>query len=542
MSDGSRQELFSAWIDGRISADDSARLEAELRGSREARDEFRTWAVLDSLLVEQSVARAFTVADSAAAEVTRKRRWHVAAAVLIAGGLTAILVSVLVAIGIDTVRTLPLATVTDMRFPAVAEGARPLAIGQRLGPGPVSIDGGAVELSLRNGVVLVLEGDADLELRGEMDAFLHQGCAVVRMPKGMHGFQLSTPTTRVLDLGTEFAVKAGAGLVTDVQVYEGAVIAGANTADGGGPFPRRLEAGQAVRFLPHSAADAQPLPYVERRFVRRLTADLPAETATEEERKADRRWPGRPHFDSLVVAPAEAAVVIDGRLDEWRESPGFARTAHAPPGSRSVEVRGWMKYDPERLYIAAHVGDPEPMRSEIDPAIEPELGWAGGSVQVRLSTDRLMGWPAQGNSFDYFATRGIEPAPEQRAQAENPRLSHLTMWYHAASQTPCLTIAHGMLFRNLSVNPDGFRGVFTRDPDGQGYCLEYSIPWRLLNCADAPPRSGDVLAAIWQVHWSDATGRLRRSRDHLVEVRNPGEPLRINSWHRAATWGRAEYQ
>jgi len=97
-----------------------------------------------------------------------------------------------------------------------------------------------------------------------------------------------------------------------------------------------------------------------------------------------------------------------------------------------------------------------------------------------------------------------------------------------------------MLFDTLELNPSGFRAVYTSDPDGKGYVLEYAIPWRLLNCADDPPQAGDRLAAVWQVNWSDAAGRMRR--EHMVEIHNPHEPLRINVWERAATWGRAEYR
>jgi hypothetical protein len=119
------------------------------------------------------------------------------------------------------------------------------------------------------------------------------------------------------------------------------------------------------------------------------------------------------------------------------------------------------------------------------------------------------------------------------------------MWFHAASQTPCLTIHRGMLVGDLEVNPSagqagGYRGGFTRDADGKGYTLEYAIPWRLLNCADDPPRAGDELAAVWQVYWSDELGRLQRQ--HMVEIRNSLEPREINVWERGATWGRAEYQ
>ena len=67
--------------------------------------------------------------------------------------------------------------------------------------------------------------------------------------------------------------------------------------------------------------------------------------------------------------------------------------------------------------------------------------------------------------------------------------------------------------------------------------MEYAIPWELLGAADDPPRAGDVLAAVWQVHWSDATGTAWR--DQMVEFRNPSEPEWIFVWERAGTWGRA---
>jgi hypothetical protein len=164
---------------------------------------------------------------------------------------------------------------------------------------------------------------------------------------------------------------------------------------------------------------------------------------------------------------------------------------------------------------------------------------------VRVSTDREMGWPVAGNTSGYFAQRKLSPSAEEKLLATNPRLAHLTMWYHSASQAPCLTIHRGMLVGDLEVNPSagqpgGYRGAFSRDADGKGYILEYAIPWALLNCAHDPPRSGDVLAAVWQVHWSDEAGRLQRQ--HMVEIRNLLEPREINVWERGATWGRAEYR
>jgi len=159
---------------------------------------------------------------------------------------------------------------------------------------------------------------------------------------------------------------------------------------------------------------------------------------------------------------------------------------------------------------------------------------------VRLSTDRGLGWPARGNAATYYRERQLAPAEADLMAAANPRLAHLTMWHHAPTGRACLTIAHGMDLSRLAVDPEGFEGKFLPDPDGRGYVLEYAIPWRLLGAADDPPRSGDVLAAAWQVFWSDAAGQMWR--EHLVEIRNLAEPPLIWVWERAANWGRAVYR
>ena len=433
----------------------------------------------------------------------------------------------------------PLATVTHKKSLLSADTERSLVVGQPLEPGHVRILGGAVEMSLRNGVTIVLEGPGDLELRGELEAFLHAGNVVVRMPEGKSGFRLDTATTGVLDLGTEFAVKAGAGFVTDVQVYDGAVIAAGRSPETSGRFPKRLEAGQAARFSPQAAAEPESIPYAESRFVRRLLPDVGIEHRAVSSDDDEVRQYGRATHATIVVTRALEPVAIDGRLDDWQAVAGFAASRDGTSDCQEW-ADGRMQYDDDHLYIAAHVGDPAPMRSTIDPTLDADDGWRGGGVQVRLSTDREMGWPVNANAPNYFAMRSIAPSDGQKAAATNPRLSHLTMWFHAPSHTACLTIAHGMLLGEPAVNPSGFRGSYRRDADGKCYVLEYAIPWRLLHCEADPPRRGDTLAAAWQVHWSDENGRLWR--DQLIEVRNPEEPRRIMIWERGATWGRAEYR
>jgi hypothetical protein len=431
----------------------------------------------------------------------------------------------------------PLAKVTQARFVLPAEGERPLTVGQFLEAGRIRIGGGAVELTLRNGVVVVFEGPGELDLFGELASTLHDGNVVVRMPAGKNGFVVRTPATDVLDLGTEFAVSIGPGNTTDVQVYDGAVITSPSRRQETIRAPRRLVAGEAVRFPSEPNLEPAAMAYRPERFVRKLPADvgvpLGAASVTEEMRHF-----GPARQAAIAVHPAPPGMVIDGRLDEWADSPGFSGSLDGS-SSCTERVDGRMMYDEKCLYIAAHVGDPLPLRSIIDPEIDASWGWRGGAVQVRVSTDRQMGWPAHGNSSAYFAQRGIAPSLEQQEIARNPRLAHLTMWFHAPTKTPCLTIIDGMLTGPLVVNPAGFSGAFVLDADGRGYTMEYAIPWSLLGCAEDPPQQGDVLAAVWQVLWGEAAGRLRR--EQMVEIRNPDEPLPINVWERAATWGRAVY-
>jgi hypothetical protein len=431
-----------------------------------------------------------------------------------------------------------LATVAQTRFLLPTGGERPLVVGQCLEAGRIKLLGGVVELRLRNEVVIVFEGPGELDLAGDLAATLRGGNVVVRMPEGMNGFVVRTATSEVRDLGTEFAVSIGPGKATDVQVYDGAVIASPSRPREPATPPRRLGAGEAARFLAEPDAAAMPISFRPERFVRFLPADVGIPLGGSSSAEALRHY-GPARQAAIVVHPAPAGMVIDGRLDEWADRPGFQGSRDGTPVCPEW-ADGRMMYDDRCLYIAAHVGDPLPLRSIIDPEIDGEWGWRGGGVQVRVSTDRRMGWPARGNGSSYYEQRGITASPDQEEWALNPRLAHLTMWLHAPTQTPCLTINDGMHFTRSTTNPAGFAGSFVADPDGRGYTMEYAIPWDLLGCAGDPPQAGDVLAAVWQVIWGDEAGRMRR--EQMVEIRNPDEPLRINVWERAATWGRAEYR
>ena len=558
-------DLFSRVADGVQTEDDERRLIALLKTDAAAREEFQRvmelhstlhWMYVTAAIRPQPRRRLAGPSQPTSASGWQKR-WIAAAlaSFLLLGGVVGGIATRLVAgrQAAPAAATAPAPAAEDRASNAIgvigmiekarlvvpAAGGKAVRDGDPLHAGRLAIAAGVVELRLGNGVRIVLEGPGELELFGEMAAFLHAGKAVVRMPDGMKGFRLDTATTDVLDLGTEFAVKTGQGLVTDVQVYDGEVLATRKSGDAGMQFPKRLVAGEAVRFDAKNGGLPQPIPYSEGRFIRSVPSlpgvELPYPLKPEERIQQF----GRMLFDAITVMPAEGPVTIDGSLEEWGRDPGF-EAARNPDAADGKWAAGWMMYDAEHLYIGAHVGDPHPMQSVIDPELDPEDGWRGGGLQVRLSADRTMGWPADANNPSYYSARRLEPTEAERVQAENPQLSHLTMWHHAPTGRACLAIAQGMNLKALAVNPAGVTGAFRRDADGRGYVVEYAIPWRVLHAEDDPPRKGDRLAVAWQVHWSDAAGRIWQ--DQLVEIRNPHEPHAIMVWERAAAWGRAEFR
>jgi hypothetical protein len=300
-----------------------------------------------------------------------------------------------------------------------------------------------------------------------------------------------------------------------------------------GGFPQRLSAGNAARFTLDANRAPQALAYAPERFVRRLPADKPIE---HEEHLSPMFNPTR--VEVIGIPTPERPIVVDGDLSEWSDAGSF-RAERSGPDARGQFVEGRMRYDRQFLYLAAHIGDPAPMRNKIDPATDGELGWRGGGLQMRLATDPALGWPVDANAPNYYELRRLQPDAARLANATSDHLAHLTMWHHAPSAQNCLHVAYGMDFHGGLVNPPGYRAAFRQDADGRGYSLEYALPWTLVN-APRVPQPGDTLAMSWTVHWSDEGGRLWRGQ--LVELRNASEPLRIHTWERAATWGRAVFR
>ena len=108
----------------------------------------------------------------------------------------------------------------------------------------LELDAGLAELTLAGGVTLILEGPARVRLAGGARVRLERGCLSARVPKGAEGFQVDTPTSEVVDLGTEFGVCVGDDGSSEVHVLRGRVQARRDVRDA---FVQLVE-GHGMRF------------------------------------------------------------------------------------------------------------------------------------------------------------------------------------------------------------------------------------------------------------------------------------------------------
>ena len=99
----------------------------------------------------------------------------------------------------------------------------------------VRLSSGRATLAFLNGVMLTLEGPADLELVTIERVFCHRGRLRVRVPAGAEGFVVAAPGSSVVDLGTEFALNVADDGKARVMVFEGeaeaAVFGAADTSE-----------------------------------------------------------------------------------------------------------------------------------------------------------------------------------------------------------------------------------------------------------------------------------------------------------------------
>jgi hypothetical protein len=138
--------------------------------------------------------------------------------------------------------------------------------GGRLLPGHFRLLAGTAVIQFDSGPTLRLVGPALIEIQSKASAKILQGMVLLKNNLSGDQFTLSTPTARLLDIGTEFGVVVDSH-GEEVHVFEGAVKHITDASSGDTRRTEQLEAGNA-RHYDESTEAGQPIPLDSRGFSR----------------------------------------------------------------------------------------------------------------------------------------------------------------------------------------------------------------------------------------------------------------------------------
>jgi Concanavalin A-like lectin/glucanases superfamily len=132
-----------------------------------------------------------------------------------------------------------------------AEGPHPRE-GDVLAAGRLGLRSGRLMLAFLNGVMLTIEGPADLELVSIDRVICHRGKIRTHVPPGAEGFVVASQGSKVTDLGTDFGLNVEADGRARMMVFEGSADASVLKASGAAQRNRSITAHRALEIDPSS--------------------------------------------------------------------------------------------------------------------------------------------------------------------------------------------------------------------------------------------------------------------------------------------------
>ncbi|MCK5000967.1 MAG: FecR domain-containing protein, partial [Anaerohalosphaera sp.] len=111
--------------------------------------------------------------------------------------------------------------------------------------GEMTLSKGFAEITLDNGVKVVLQAPAEIELKTVDLLKLNSGRVYAKVPKGAEGFTVQTNSASIVDFGTEFGVSIDKFGRTETHVFRGEVELSVMSETATGTNGTRLKAGQA---------------------------------------------------------------------------------------------------------------------------------------------------------------------------------------------------------------------------------------------------------------------------------------------------------
>ncbi len=149
--------------------------------------------------------------------------------------------------------------------------------GSRLSAGKFRLAKGIASIRFDSGPELIVEGPAELNLESTTAVTVRAGKVVFRKDNEDASFDLRTPNSTLVDIGTEFAVSVSPN-GEEVHVFDGEVQRVAKTA-ANGKRPEQLKAGEARQYEAASNARGHEVKLDPNLFVRKLDKVIPVNPA-----------------------------------------------------------------------------------------------------------------------------------------------------------------------------------------------------------------------------------------------------------------------
>ncbi len=147
-----------------------------------------------------------------------------------------------------------LAAELDSRW--ALDGDPPPTVGALLKPGECRLEGGVVRIRCLGGAELIVHAPAHFTLQSSSQLRLEEGLITAEISHGTGPLRVDTPSARVIDLGTSFALVVEKSGAAELQVLEGKVRLEPESRGG---IPSTWTAGTAAR-VEAGAKTAAPAP------------------------------------------------------------------------------------------------------------------------------------------------------------------------------------------------------------------------------------------------------------------------------------------
>jgi hypothetical protein len=333
------ETVVDRYLDGTISADEMAELNARLDADGDARREFAQLLNVDSALAAIAAgegAAGEAAGDSAgvaAGETTGAAEPSLASLVPVrrtyAFSTTPLRIALAASLLLSAAgswwwfsgRT----TATIVKEAGVPE----LAVGTSLGREPYVIEAGTIELVTARGAQVVIEAPAEFRFESADRLRMVRGRLSAEVPPEAKGFTVVTPVGEAVDLGTRFGIDVPASGSAELHVFEGEVVAGPSSAK----VKQSYRGGDAVTLTRNvvTRRELRSGAFISRSEMSELTAGLAAGRRPQAEAaltslKSDPALIGLFDFETGQGPPGNAA------------DPGVFRAVQGRwPGSRAAE-------------------------------------------------------------------------------------------------------------------------------------------------------------------------------------------------------------